>query len=249
MKVPGGRPYYGEAIGIALFDGRRYPMVPGDVGNASSYGFPVRLKVVKGLLRTPAPPVISADGNLSTEARLLVEAGRELEAEGVHAVVTACGFFSLLQDVLAKAVAIPVFTSPLMLIPLIRRMTRPDRQIGVITASKELLTWDYLEAVGVERSMSLVITGLETSSEFTATHMGGSRIEMDVDLLRREVVEIATDFQRAHPALGAIVLECTTLPTFAADIQRATALPVYDYIGFCDFIYRSVVQRPYDGFL
>ena len=56
MKVRGGRVYYGEAIGIALFDGRRYPMVPGDVGNASTYSYPVRLKVVPGLLACPPPP-------------------------------------------------------------------------------------------------------------------------------------------------------------------------------------------------
>jgi hypothetical protein len=45
----GGKQYYGEAIGIAIFDGLRYAMIPGDVGNASTYGFPVRIKVIEGL--------------------------------------------------------------------------------------------------------------------------------------------------------------------------------------------------------
>ena len=56
MKVTGGRAYYGQSIGILLFDGRRYPVLPGDVANASSYDFPVRLKVVKGLYDVPPPP-------------------------------------------------------------------------------------------------------------------------------------------------------------------------------------------------
>ena len=50
MEVRGGKAYYGEAIGILLFDERRYPILPGDVANASTYDFPVRLKVVKGLV-------------------------------------------------------------------------------------------------------------------------------------------------------------------------------------------------------
>jgi len=46
----------------------------------------------------------------------------------------------------------------------------------------------------------------------------------------------------------AMVLECTTLPTFSADIQQATGLPVVDYVGFMDFIHRTVVARRFDGF-
>ena len=54
-KAIGGRAYYGQAVGIALFDGRHYPMIPGDVGNASTYDFSVRLKVVRGLFDCPSP--------------------------------------------------------------------------------------------------------------------------------------------------------------------------------------------------
>jgi hypothetical protein len=53
MIISGGYPYSGEAIGILMFDNRRYPMAPGNVGNASSYDYPVRLKVVKGLTWYP----------------------------------------------------------------------------------------------------------------------------------------------------------------------------------------------------
>lgn len=58
----GGRAYYGQSIGIFLFDGRRYPILPGDVANASSYDFPVRLKVVNGVFDVPPPPELWADG-------------------------------------------------------------------------------------------------------------------------------------------------------------------------------------------
>jgi Asp/Glu/hydantoin racemase len=46
-----------------------------------------------------------------------------------------------------------------------------------------------------------------------------------------------------------LLLECSQLPTFAADIQDAVNLPVFDYIGFIDMIYSAVVQRRYAGIL
>ena len=49
-KVRGDKRYYGQAIGIALLDQlHSQPLIPGNVGNASTYDFPVRLKVIKGL--------------------------------------------------------------------------------------------------------------------------------------------------------------------------------------------------------
>ena len=248
MILKGGRAYYGEAIGILLFDGRRYPMAPGDVGNASTYGFPVRLKIVPGLLDTPTPPEEWPDGRPPREVAALVAAARELEAEGVRAIVTCCGFFSVVQDALAHSVRVPVFTSPLMLVPLLSRMFG-GREIGIVTASKRLLVDGYLSAAGIGPAHRIAIAGLEDSTEFYATHMGGTRIEMDVAKLRDEVVAIAVAFARTRPDLAALVLECTTLPSFAADIQAATGLPVFDYIAFIEFIFRSVVQRPYAGFV
>ena len=248
MIVRGGRAYYGQSIGIALFDGRRYPMVPGDVGNASTYSYPVRLKVVPGLLACPPPPAEWGAAE-PREVGLLKAAVRELAADGVRAIVTCCGFFAAVQDVLAReAGGIPVFTSPLVLLPLLDRMFGPGRKIGVLTASKSMLGEGYLRAAGVTPGHQVVVEGLEDSTEFYATHMGGTRETMDVELLRREVVAIATRFAAAHPDMVAMVLECTTLPTFSADIQQATGLPVVDYVGFMDFIHRTVVARRFDGF-
>jgi len=248
MKVVGGKPHYGEAIGILMFDGRRYPMVPGDVGNACTFEFPVRMKIVKGLFNCPPPPEEWPKDKMPEEVDRMIAAARELRDEGVRAIVTCCGFFTVFQDVLAREVGLPVFTSPLLLIPMLRRMIGPNKQIGVMTASKTALTEGYFRAAGVDSMDGIVISGLEESREFSETHMGGTRIEMDVDLLRQEVVAIARSCALAHPDLGAMVLECTTLPTFAADIQAEIGLPVFDYVGFIECIQRSVVQRHYTGF-
>lgn len=250
MKVHGGRRYYGQAIGIACLDQKDpQPCIPGNVANASTYDFPVRLVNIPGLHDNPFPPVCDAAGNYTPEVQRTVDAVQELERDGVRAVVMSCGFFSLLQPVLTREVAVPVFTSPLLLIPLIARMIAPDRKVGVVTASRQRLTADYLEPVGVTPTAPIEICGLEPSTEFYACFMGGTRTVLDVTCLRDEVVTIVRDFVAGHPAIGALLLECSDLPPFAADIQAAVNLPVFDYIGFVRLIYQSVVQRPYTGFL
>ena len=247
MVIKGGKQYYGEAIGIALFDGRRYPILPGDVANASTYDYPVRLKVIEGLFDTPTP--WDETRAVPADIQKIIDTVKSLEDDGVRAVVTACGFFSVVQEVLADAVHIPVFTSPLMMVPQIVRMIRNDRSVCIITASERLLVSDYLTAVGIASDMPVHIVGMEASTEFYATHMGGTRTTLDVDLQRRELVEIARNAVIQFPDIGALLLECSQLPTFAADIQDVVNLPVFDYIGFIDMIYCAVVQRRYTGIL
>jgi hypothetical protein len=245
--VAGGRAYYGQSIGILLFDGRRYPALPGDVANASSYDFPVRLKVAKGVFDVPLPPELWSAGEAPDTAVLMRQAAIELRDEGVRAIITACGFFVSLQDYLAKAVGIPVFTSPLILIPLLSRMIG-NRKLGILTASKALLSDAFLRVAGFAGE-NIVVQGIEESSEFYATHMGGARTDMDADLLRREVVDISKRFALAHPDMGGMLIECSNLPTFSAEIQAETGLPVFDYISFARFLHSSIVQAPYRGFL
>ena len=248
MKLTGKRAYYGHAIGVLMFDGRRYPALPGDVANASSYDVPVRMKVVEGLFDVPPPPRLWPGGQAPLGAQRMRAAARELQDEGVRAIVTACGFFVSLQDYLAEEVSVPVFTSPLMLIPLLSRMLG-NRKIGILTASRSLLDGSFMEVAGATPDMNLVIQGIEESTEFYATHMGGKRLEMDAELLRSQVVEIATRFARAHTDMAGMLIECSNLPTFSAEIQQETGLPVFDYFTFVKFIQSSVVQMPFRGFL
>ena len=249
MKVIGGKPFYGDAIGILMLDNRKYPKLPGDVGNASSYDFPVRIKVVPDLNNNPFPPIRGDDGELTPEVQKAVEAVKEMEAEGVRAIAMCCGFFSLIQDVVAEAVDIPVFASPLMMIPSILTMLGKHQGVLVLTASKKFLSQDFLTAVGVTSEMPVVITGMDNSKEYNATHMGGTSIEMDVDKLRDDVVDAVEQAIKGNTSIGAVLIECTNLPPFAADIQQATGLPVFDQVAYIDVLYRAVVPKRYQGFL
>jgi hypothetical protein len=43
--------------------------------------------------------------------------------------------------------------------------------------------------------------------------------------------------------VAALVLECTNLPPYAARIQQATGLPVWDAIGLVRWVHGAVRQR------
>jgi len=246
MADNSGRSNDGEAIGICILD-LKYPLIPGNAGSAGTYNFPVRIKTIKGLKDNPFPPIRDTSGNYNPEVRKFIKAIKELEEEGVRAIVTSCGFFSLLQKVAVTEVNIPVFTSPLMLIPLISRLIRPDKTIGIITAAAHRLTKEYLEPVGVEDSLPLVIAGMDHSSEFNDVIMEGKRVELNLERLRKDVITVTDDLTKRNPNLGAIVIECSDLPPFAEDIQRVAGVPVFDYIGFTNMIYHAVVQKNYTG--
>jgi Asp/Glu/hydantoin racemase len=249
-KVTGGKLYYGEAIGIALLDQTdSQPLIPGNVGNASTYDFPVRLKIIKDLPDNPYTPIRDESGLYMPDIQRTVDAVKELEAEGVRSIVMSCGFFSVVQKVLVEEVDIPVFSSPLLLVPLLSRMIGKMKSVGIITASKDRLTKEFLEPVGINDQLNYHVAGLEPSKEFYACFMGGTRTVLDLDILRQEVVSIAKTFVEQNPDIGVLLLECSDLPPFAADIQKATGKPVYDFISFVRAMYHSLVPLQYNGFL
>jgi len=216
-KVEGGRWIYGEAIGIVLLD-RKYPLLPGNVGNASTYDFPVRVKILKGYFNPPFPPFYDDSGNYTLHMKKFIGILKELEEEGVRAITCSCGFFAAVQKEAAAAVNIPVFTSPLMLIPLVYRMLKPSQKVGVVTAwPAKGLTKDLLENVGVDNSIPLAIAGCDNCPEFRDWVNDKKRV-IDVEILENEIVSVAKGLVQENPDIGAVVLECSDMPTFAAAI-------------------------------
>jgi Asp/Glu/hydantoin racemase len=156
-----------------------------------------------------------------------IDAARFLEAEGVGAITTNCGFLVKFQREMAAAVRVPVFTSSLLLVPLVHRMLAPGRRVGVMTVSKPSLTPEHLAGAGIGPDIPMAVVGMETEKEFTRV-MLDNELEMDVDVAREEHIQVARRFVAEHPDLGAIVLECTNMPPYADDIRRETGLPVFD---------------------
>ncbi|MDG6933472.1 MAG: aspartate/glutamate racemase family protein [Nitrososphaerota archaeon] len=233
MKVHGGRHHYGQAIGILTLD-TRFPRIPGDVGNASSYGFPVKLRVVKG---ATIPRVVK-----ETDKNLLIpfiEAAKELEAEGVKAISTSCGFLSIFQEAMASKLNVPVLTSALLLVPLIQKMLGGDEKVGVLTADSKSLTKEHLRGAGID-PRTVKIVGLQERDEFSK--IDRNELEFDPKTVEKEVVEAAQLLTKGN-GVGAIVFECANLPPYALAVHKATGLPVFDIVHLIQLVYEGVILR------
>jgi Asp/Glu/hydantoin racemase len=234
-RVRGGQNQYGFTVGILMLD-TRFPRIPGDMGNAVTFPFPVRYFRVSG-----ADPDRVVRGGARDLLPAFVEGARALEREGVGAISTNCGFLARFQTELAAAVAVPVFTSSLLLVPLVHRMLGPGRRVGILTVDAASLTGDHLAAAGITPEVSLAVAGLESEKEFTRVLLGDELV-LDVDAARAEHVRVAQRLVAEHPDVGAIVLECTNMPPYAADVQRATGRPVFDIVSLVTMLHAALVS-------
>jgi hypothetical protein len=240
-RVRGGQNLYGFSIGVLMLD-TRFPRIPGDMGNAGTFDFPVRYHRVAGA----SPDRVVRRGHRELLAGF-VEGARFLEQEGVRAITTNCGFLAKFQPELAGAVSIPVFTSSLMLVPLVHRMLPPGRSVGILTVDATALGDAHLRGAGIGPDVPVVVAGLETEKEFTRVLLE-DQMELDVDAAREEHLAVARRLLATHPAIGALVLECTNMPPYRSALQEATGLPVFDITTLVrmvhDAAHRGLPPRP-----
>ena len=237
-RVRGGFNQYGFTVGILMLD-TRFPRIVGDMGNAATFPFPVRYHRVTG-----ADPDLVVRRGAEGLLPAFVDGARALEREGVGAITTNCGFLITYQTELARAVRVPVFTSSLLLIPLVHRALAPGQRIGVMTVNAATLTPEHLRAAGVGSDVPLAVVGMETEKEFTRALLD-NQLELDVDLAREEHVRVARRLIAEHPDVGAIVLECTNMPPYTADIQRETGRPVFDVLSLVTMFHAALAAAQY----
>ena len=75
------------------------------------------------------------------------------------------------------------------------------------------------------------VMGTEGGAELTRVILGDEP-RLDVAAARADMIEAARALTAAHPDLGAILLECTNMVPYAADVRAATGLPVHSIHNF-----------------
>lgn len=238
FKGTGGRVTYGVTIGI-ISSGTVFPRIPGDSGNASTYTFPVAIKITPG--RRPIERIVKRDPQLLRE---YIKAVREFEKIGVRAITTTCGFNILFQEELAKASSVPVFSSSLLQLPVVQRMLPKGKKIGIITADSKIFheyRGDLLSCAGVEPSTPIVIGGTENILNWKPF--------LDQERIEKEVVKLAKKMVAENPDIGAIQFECHNLPPYGKAVQDATGLSVFDIQTLVDMVYGAIVKKRYTGLM
>ena len=235
--VAGGKTVYGAAVGILMLD-TRFPRIPGDMGNGQTWPFPVLYKVVRG-----ASPDHVVRRNAEGLAERFVDAARALVADGADGITTNCGFLALFQTQLAAAVGVPVASSSLMQVPLVQSLLPPDRRVGVLTIAKASLTPQHLAASGVAADTPIV--GTDGGREFSRAILGDEPT-MDIALARADLIDAGSQLVTEFPDTGAIVLECTNMVPYAADLRETLGLPVYSIYSFVTWLQAGLLPRLFE---
>ena len=242
-RTEGGHTIYGNRIGILLQETVN-PRIPGDVGNATTYDFPVLFKIVKGA--TVERLIYENDPGL---LELFLNAAKELEREGVKAVTTSCGFTAIFQKEMVKALNIQVFMSSLIQVPFVSSLIGKDKKVGILTAHKKRLTEAHLKAVDITKDIPIVIAGMEEKENFANMLLRKQDPFGYIEKIEKEMVEVAKDLVKNNQDIGAIVLECTNMPPYAAAIQEVIDLPIYDIVSLVNYIHFGAIKHRFQGIL
>ncbi|WP_143027199.1 aspartate/glutamate racemase family protein [Rhodospira trueperi] len=208
-------------VGIVMLD-TRFPRAPGDIGHPDTFDGRVIYRRVPGarvgLVARPKPPD-------EATADALVDAARALEKEGACVIGTSCGYLGALQARFQAAVSVPVVTSALLLLPLLREAHGPRARIGVLTLDSRALAASHF---GAAWDPDVIIEGMELSRVFYPT-IAEDRPSFDAAVASGEVA-LATQRLRTQAGgkLDAVVLECTNLGPFRQRVRSEAGAPVYD---------------------
>jgi aspartate/glutamate racemase len=153
----------------------------------------------------------------------------------------------LYHELLAKEFPVPVFMSSLLQLPFISRMLKPGEKVGIITASSKTLTEKHLQIAGNGVNIPHAIAGLEDQKHFyEAIHAEVG--ELDFDGVEAEVVQVTKNLVEKEGNIKAILFECTDLPPYAAAVQEAVGLPVFDFSTMINYVFSGLVRRRFEGF-
>ena len=232
----GGKTLYGARVGILMLE-TRFPRVPGDMGNAETWPFPVLYKVVPGA--SPRRVVCDKAEGLLDE---FLAAADELVRLGADGITTTCGFLSLFQREIAAHVGVPVATSSLMQIPFIERVLPLGKRVGVLTISAETLTPEHLRAAGAD--VATPIVGTERGSEFTRAILNDEE-RLDVAAAERDILAAGDALVANYTGIGAVLLECTNMVPYARALSRRLCLPVFSIYTFVTWFHAALVPRDF----
>ncbi|MDQ7071327.1 MAG: aspartate/glutamate racemase family protein [Rhodobacterales bacterium] len=233
----GGKTVYGANLGILMLE-TRFPRIIGDIGNALTWPFPVQYRVVRGA--TPDKVVRQGAAAMADLTGTFIDAARDLVVTGADGITTNCGFLSLVQEEVADAIGVPFASSSLMQVPGVQALLPRGKRVGILTISKASMTDAHLIAANVP--LDTPVVGTEGGREFTRGILD-DEASLDFAACRLDLIDASRTLVDAHENIGAIVLECTNMVPYAADVRKITGLPVYSIYSFVNWFQAGLMPR------
>jgi len=241
-----GRTIYGATVGIIQLPAN-IPMLPGDMGNPTTFNFPVLYELITDI----DPFWVLSDKPHPVVMEKTIAACKNLEMQGVHSIIGNCGFFANYQPGVAEEINIPFFNGSLMQVPMLLTSIGLKKKVGILTANKPLLVdAPACKNCGVsddDFNNRVVIYGAEEGEMMN--RVTGEKGSFSPKALEQELVELAKKMVREHPDIGAVVLECTEFPPYAHAIQNAIRLSVWDFTTMTNLMHAGAMRAPFTGWM
>ncbi|WP_306258008.1 aspartate/glutamate racemase family protein [Pararhizobium sp. IMCC21322] len=213
----------GAQIGLLMLESR-FPRFKGDIGHPDTFDPPALVATIRN-----ATPRRVVEDQATGLVQNFANAAIKLEQAGASLITTSCGFLVLHQKTLEAAVTVPLVSSALLAVPIAAEQLRPNGlRPAILTISSENLTDAHLQAAGCPLETPI---GAPDPKGHFCTRILGNHETMDKDIARQEVITAATHLMNRHTGIGALVLECTNMPPYAADLARLLKIPILSLSG------------------
>ena len=199
-------------IGIIMLD-TRFPRILGDIGNPSSFRHDVLYESVD---QATVSRVVSSQPIGSDLANRFVHAAQALEKKNARVIGTSCGFLAPVQDSIQSAVQIPVMTSSLTLIPMLRTMFGKDAGIGVLTFDEQNLSAQHFDGHLNERTY---VQGLPKDGELYQC-IRDDRTSLDVNRAEEDVLNSVSQLLARQSGIDLFLIECTNISPYKKVVQK-----------------------------
>lgn len=205
-------------LGVLMLD-TSFPRPVGDIGNPESFDHPVLYRRLPGAVVSR----IVTDQPLPDDlAELFTQHAKALEADGATVITTSCGFLFPLQDRLQAAVGVPVVTSALCMVPVLRHRLGADTPIGILTFDAGRLSPHHIPGGG-----PVVMEGLKATDHLYRV-ISDDLGELDEVEASRNICDAVSRLVSREPNLQAVILECTNLPPYRDSILKNNMFSVFD---------------------
>ena len=69
---------------------------------------------------------------------------------------------------------------------------------------------------------------------------------MDIDLARQDHLDAAEELLKTNSNIGAIVMECTNMSPFAADVRKKFGIPVFNIYTFIEWFQSGLLPARFN---
>lgn len=223
-------------IGILMLD-CAHSDIPGCAGSNDTFPFKVKRRIIKG-----ATVERMTSGSYELLGPVLA-AAKKLQEQGVDAIMGDCGFIAIFQKELQANIGIPVFSSSLLLVPLIARIIPQGKRIGILTYRADKLKEVHFQGAGWSSEEILIaIAGMQDQSAWQA--LSAPEHSFPCEDLEKQLLDVSRDLVHNHSDLGAL-LECTVMPPFAHRLRAEIGLPVFDITMIASLVGNSLYREPF----